>query len=142
MPEADTDFIVVGVDGSDASIEALRYAGALAPRLGATVTAVISWRYPPAYDVYVSVDWSPERDAQQVLAEAVAKVFGDDPPAGLRTVVRKGQPAQVLIDESSRAQMLIVGSRGLGGFTGMLLGSVSAACAAHAHCPVLVLRGK
>jgi nucleotide-binding universal stress UspA family protein len=143
MPEADVaNTVVVGVDGSDASIDALRYGGWMAEMLRSTLTAVTSWRYPPAYDTYVPLQWSPEQDAQQILTDAINTAFGAEPPAGLRQVVRKGQPAQVLIDESSGARMLIVGSRGLGGFTGMLLGSVSSACAAHADCPVLVLRGK
>jgi nucleotide-binding universal stress UspA family protein len=136
-----TRTIVVGVDGSDPSIEALRYAATMAKVLGARVTAVTCWRYPPAYDNFVPLQWSPESDAEQVLKEAVATAFGDTPPAGLRTLVRQGQPASVLIDESADADMLVVGSRGLGGFAGLLLGSVSAAVAAHARCPVLVLRG-
>ena len=131
--------IVVGVDGSDPSIEALRYAAKMAAVLSASVTAVTCWRYPPAYDNFVPLEWSPESDAEQVLRDAVATAFGDAPPAGLRTLVLQGQPASVLIDESADAAMLVVGSRGLGGFAGLLLGSVSAA--AHARCPVLVLRG-
>jgi nucleotide-binding universal stress UspA family protein len=133
--------IVVGVDGSDPSIEALRYAATMAKLLSSSVTAITCWRYPPAYDNFVPLQWSPEDDAEQVLKEAVATAFGDTPPAGLRTIVRQGQPASVLIDESADADMLVVGSRGLGGFAGLLLGSVSAAAAAHARCPVLVLRG-
>jgi nucleotide-binding universal stress UspA family protein len=132
--------IVVGVDGSEPSIEALRQAATMADALGSTVTAVACWRYPPAYDSFVAVEWAPEKDAAQVLEESLASAYGDSRPAGLRTLVRQGQPASVLIDESATADMLVVGSRGLGGFTGLLLGSVSAACAAHAHCPVLVVR--
>ena len=132
--------IVVGVDGSDPSIEALRQAAAMARALGSTVTAVACWRYPPAYDNFVALEWSPEKDAEQVLEESLSRAYGDHRPAGLRSVVRQGQPASVLIDESADADMLVVGSRGLGGFTGLLLGSVSAAVAAHAHCPVLVVR--
>ena len=132
--------IVVGVDGSEPSIEALRQAATMASALGSTVTAVACWRYPPAYDNFVALEWSPEKDAAQVLEESLARAYGDSRPAGLRTLVRQGQPASVLIDESAVADMLVVGSRGLGGFTGLLLGSVSAACAAHARCPVLVVR--
>lgn len=132
--------IVVGVDGSDSSIEALRQAATMADALGSTVTAVACWRYPPAYDSFVVLEWSPEKDAAQVLEESLARAYGDHRPAGLRTMVRQGQPASVLIDESATADMLVVGSRGLGGFAGLLLGSVSAACAAHARCPVLVVR--
>ena len=132
--------IVVGVDGSEPSIEALRQAATMASALGSTVTAVACWRYPPAYDNFVALEWSPEKDAAQVLEESLTRAYGDSRPAGLRTLVKQGQPASVLIDESAVADMLVVGSRGLGGFTGLLLGSVSAACAAHARCPVLVVR--
>jgi nucleotide-binding universal stress UspA family protein len=132
--------IVVGVDGSDPSIEALRQAATMAGALGSTIMAVACWRYPPAYDSFVALEWSPETDAAQVLEESLTRAYGDSRPAGLRTLVRQGQPASVLIDESATADMLVVGSRGLGGFSGLLLGSVSAACAAHAHCPVLVVR--
>lgn len=133
--------IVVGVDGSEPSIAALRYAAKMADLLSSSVTAVTCWRYPPSYDTFVPIEWSPESDAEQVLAEAIATAFGAAPPSGLRSVVRRGQAAAVLIEESADARMLVIGSRGLGGFTGLLLGSVSAACAAHARCPVLVLRG-
>ncbi|MEO7005937.1 MAG: universal stress protein [Terrimesophilobacter sp.] len=132
--------IVVGVDGSDPSIEALRQAATMAGALGSTVTAVACWRYPPAYDAFIALEWSPEKDAAQVLEESLTRAYGDARPAGLRSVVRQGQPASVLIDESVTADMLVVGSRGLGGFAGLLLGSVSAACTTHAHCPVLVVR--
>jgi nucleotide-binding universal stress UspA family protein len=131
---------VVGVDGSEPSIEALRQAATMAGALGSTVTAVVCWRYPPAYDSFIALEWSPEKDAEQVLEESLTRAYGDNRPAGLRTLVRQGQPASVLIEESVTADMLVIGSRGLGGFTGLLLGSVSAACAAHAQCPVLVVR--
>lgn len=130
--------IVVGVDGSAASIAALRYAARMAELLSTSVTAVTCWRYPSSYDTFVPIEWSPESDAEQVLAEALGTAFGTTLPTGLRSVVRRGQPAAVLIEESADARMLVVGSRGLGGFAGLLLGSVSAA---HATCPVLVLRG-
>jgi nucleotide-binding universal stress UspA family protein len=132
--------VVVGVDGSEPSIEALRQGAAMAQALGSTVTAVACWRYPPAYDNFVALEWSPEKDAAQMLEEALGRAYGDNRPAGLRSEVRQGHPASVLIDESAHADMLVVGSRGLGGFAGLLLGSVSAAVTAHAHCPVLVVR--
>jgi nucleotide-binding universal stress UspA family protein len=68
-------------------------------------------------------------------------VFGGRRPPGLRTDVREGNAARVLLEASEGARMLVVGSRGHGGFAGLLLGSVSAACAEHASCPVLVLHG-
>lgn len=66
-------------------------------------------------------------------------MFGDHRPEGLDAVVIHGQARVVLLNASKGAQMLVVGSRGHGGFAGLLLGSVSSACAEHAHCPVLVV---
>lgn len=80
-----------------------------------------------------------EREAHAVLEEAVQGLDGAE--TNIETVVREGQPARVLIEEADGANMLIVGSRGLGGFTGVLLGSVSAHCVHHANCPVVVVRG-
>jgi nucleotide-binding universal stress UspA family protein len=88
------------------------------------------------------VDWNPEQDGRAVLADAVTAVFGNDVPPTLRQLVREGNPATVLRDETKDAQMLVVGSRGHGGFAGLLLGSVSANCAEHTQCPVLVIHGK
>lgn len=136
---SDGDRILVGVDGSAASIEALRYAAYLADALGAPVHAVAAWGYPALADYYDVGVWSPEQDAATILQAALEAAFGDRPPENLSSGVIPGPPARALIDESRRASMLVVGSRGRGGFAGLLLGSVSQACAAHAHCPVLVM---
>jgi nucleotide-binding universal stress UspA family protein len=131
--------IVVGVDGSPQSILALRWAQTLAPTLGAAITAVTAWHLETIVVPYAIDDWDPEADAQQLLADAVAEAFGEHMPEGFTALCQRGQPAQVLIEQSKSAGMLIVGSRGHGGFAGMLLGSVSSACAEHASCPVLVV---
>ncbi len=135
--------IVVGVDGSDSSRQALTWAVNYAGLIGAGVDAVMSWNYPAGYGMgAVATDWNPGEDARDLLAETVASVLGDHIPVPFTQVVREGNAAQVLLDETKDAQMLIVGSRGDGGFAGLLLGSVSAHCAEHAHCPVLVIHGK
>jgi nucleotide-binding universal stress UspA family protein len=132
--------IVVGVDGSDASVSALRHAQALAVPLAATVVAVACWDYPPVYDGYVAVGIGDfDVRAGEILAEAVAKAFGPDTPDNVETRLVQGHPRRVLIEESKAADMLVLGRRGHGGFGGLLLGSVSSACVAHAHCPVLVI---
>jgi nucleotide-binding universal stress UspA family protein len=135
--------IVVGVDGSDSSRQALTWAMNYAALIDAKVDAVISWNYPTGYGMGgVASEWNPGEDARDLLAKAVTSVLGDDVSVPLTQVVREGNAAQVLLDETKDAQMLVVGSRGHGGFAGLLLGSVSAHCAEHAQCPVLVIHGK
>ena len=131
--------IVVGVDGSEQSQLALRWAAQLAPCLGCHIEAVTAWTYPSAYAFTIPDGWDPGHDAQVSLEDAVDAAFGGDKPNGLRLLVRQGLPAKVLLDAGVGARMLIVGSRGHGGFTGLLLGSVSSVVAEHAHCPVLVV---
>jgi nucleotide-binding universal stress UspA family protein len=89
----------------------------------------------------VPQDWDPAGDMRKVLDETVRAVFGDQPSAGFQRQVREGGAAMVLIEASQGATMLVVGSRGHGGFAGLLLGSVSANIAEHAPCPVLVIHG-
>ncbi len=137
-PEARSGRVVVGLDGSDASIDALRRGYVVAKALHTTLTAVTVWRYPAAYGSY-DTDWSPEDDAHKVQAGAIQAVFAADPPSWFDARVVEGIPAEALINESRGAEMLIVGSRGHGGFAGLLLGSVSSAVAEHAQCPVLVM---
>lgn len=131
--------IVVGVDGSPLSIAALRYAGRLAESLGCTIEALAVWQYHMALGTFTPLDWTPEEDTRELLDQAVREAFGSDPPAGLRRSVRQGHAASVLAKAGAGAEMLIVGSRGHGGFAGMLLGSVSASVSAHARCPVLII---
>lgn len=133
--------IIVGVDGSPSSVQALRQAERLATALGATIEAVCVWSYPPMAGSYVQ-GWSPEAEAMSTIDEAVARAFGDRPPHGLERRVIPGPPAPALIGESKGAGMLVLGSRGHGGFAGLLLGSVSTACAQYAHCPVLIVHGE
>lgn len=135
------DRIVVGVDGSESSVEALRYAAPLAEVLNVPVEAVITWTYPPFTPANLLAEWHPEQDAEQILADAIIEAFGEQPPSELTRTVLQGPPAATLIDLSETSGMLVVGSRGHGGFVGLLLGSVSAACAEHAHCPVLIVHG-
>lgn len=132
--------VVVGVDDSAASVEALSYAARIATALDAPLTAMATWTYPVMLDPFdPGTEWSPEEDAQRCLVDAVRAAFQGSPPTRFTQSVVPGRAAEVLIDQSDHASMLVVGSRGHGGFAGLLLGSVSAACAAHARCPVLVV---
>lgn len=136
----DVRTIIVGVDGSEASVEALRQAQGLALPRSAKVVALSCWDYPQVYDGYVAVgiDGFDVR-AGQILNEAVAKALGPETPDNVETRLVQGHPRSTLIEESKSADMLVLGRRGHGGFGGLLLGSVSSACVAHAHCPVLVV---
>lgn len=131
--------IVVGVDGSASSTDALRLAARLANALGASVEAVTVWRIPAGFEVSLLTGWSPEQDARATLDAAAQAVFGAVPPVWFHSKTKHGSAARVLMDESAGAAMLVLGSRGRGGFKGLLLGSVSAVCAEHADCPVLVV---
>jgi nucleotide-binding universal stress UspA family protein len=132
--------VVVGVDGSPASVEALRQGHRLATALGAEVHALACWENPQMSDGYAVMGIGGfEEKVEQILAQAVQDAFGTQRPANLRTRMVNGAPRQTLLDASKDAAMLVVGRRGHGGFGGLLLGSVSSACIAHADCPVLVV---
>jgi nucleotide-binding universal stress UspA family protein len=138
--------IIVGVDGSDGSKTALRWAIAQAQVTGATVEAVAAWQdpviYGPSYG-FVPMPYpdggSVQAITEKVLADTVAEIAGTDSQAQIHTRVMHGHPAQVLMDAAGGAQMLVVGSRGHGTFAGILLGSVSQHCVQHAPCPVTVI---
>lgn len=132
--------IVVGVDGSLSSVDAIRWARRQAELTGADLEAVISWKTPTQYgnEFYVeTISW-PEL-AKKTLADAVQQA-GNETPIPCTQTVAEGHPAHILITTSSEADLLVVGSRGHGGFAGMLIGSVSAYVIAHAACPVVVIR--
>lgn len=132
--------IIVGVDGSESSIAALRVAEKLARSLGATLQALMCWNYPSAYTVpYGPGAFDFKGAAQRILDAAVEEAFGLDWPGNLSTRLEQGSPRAILLEASKEAALLVLGRRGKGGFRGLLLGSVSAACTAHAHCPVLVV---
>lgn len=138
--EASTTRIIVGVDGSEASMEALRLAQNLAAPLSAQVEAVAYWEFPQVYGTYVAIGIDDfEEGAKQILKESLEKVFGPELPDNLIARVVRGHARESLIEASREADMLVLGRRGHGGFGGLLLGSVSSACVAHAHCPVLVV---
>ncbi|MGN7148556.1 universal stress protein [Arthrobacter sp. SAFR-179] len=132
--------IVVGVDGSEPSLEALRQAQRFATPLGAKVQAIACWEYPQVYSGYVMMGIEGfEEGAKKILDEAMEQAFGTELPANVTASLVRGHPREALIDASRDADMIVVGRRGHGGFGGLLLGSVSSAVVAHAHCPVLVV---
>lgn len=110
----------------------------MADAFGAPLEAVIVWAYP-AYEFVVG-GGDLGKAAGSVLDQAIADAFDDHHHPPVRRHVLAGPTSHTLIVESKRSGMLVLGSRGHGGFAGMLLGSVSAACVAHAHCSVLIVR--
>ncbi|MFJ9775100.1 universal stress protein [Kitasatospora sp. NPDC101157] len=136
--------IVVGVDGSPASEQALRWAIDYAKAVGGTIDAVAAWEYPAFYGwggTTVPADvYNPEELAGRTLSESVLKVVGQDAGVLIRESVVPGNAAGALLQVAKGAALLVVGSRGLGGFSGVLLGSVSRHLTEHAPCPVVVVR--
>jgi len=131
--------ILVGVDGSEDSVTALRRGIRIANALNASVEAVSTWHLPYGYATVGDHEYSPLDDANAILSGATKSVFGAKVPQWFTAFSFEGNAADVLIEQSRGAEMLIVGSRGHGGLAGVLLGSVSARCAEHAHCPVLII---
>ncbi|HYK69543.1 MAG TPA: universal stress protein [Streptosporangiaceae bacterium] len=138
--------IVVGVDGSSSSKAALAWAVDQARLTGASVEAVIAWHYPVVVGgipfAPMGVVDSPDyaEFAMKVLSDAIAATVDPDEPVKVSLVVRAGNAAQALLEAAGGADLLVVGSRGHGGFTEALLGSVSQACVHHARCPVVIIR--
>lgn len=143
--------IVVGVDGSPSSDHALRWAYFLAQTFRTDLEVVTAWRFPVIWagqgwaatppDGWDPDGWNPAAEATSVVESAIDRVLGEGLRSPIQVNVSEGSAAGVLLEASQRAQTLVVGSRGHGGFAGLLLGSVSSACAEHATCPVLVVHG-
>ena len=135
-----TGRIVVGVDGSGSSRAALRSALEQARLTGAPVDAVMAWRYSDIWAPAAGCDVDFSGQAEKELAEILKQEAGEEPGMPVNPVVAEGQAAEVLLGTARDADLLVVGSRGRGGFTSMMVGSVSLHCVLHARCPVLVLR--
>jgi nucleotide-binding universal stress UspA family protein len=140
--------VVVGVDGSEGSLVALRWAVQYGAATKTPVRAVLVWHYPtaaalpPVGHVPQPVEKEVEGEEKTTLREALAKAAPDTAGAQVQGAILYGHPAEALIDESSRADLLVVGRRGNGGFLGMHLGSVSQHCVNGAQCPVVVVRSR
>ncbi len=137
------ELIVVGVDGSPESVGALSWAARYGTACGARIRALLVWHYPsvvgpaPPGVAPKSITDEVRTEMSEHLAHAIA---AGAPGADVEPEIGYGHPAQVLVDASREADLLVVGSRGHGAFTGMLVGSVSLHCVHHAFCPVVVVR--
>ena len=139
--------IVVGVDGSPSSLEALTWAAEQATMRGAILHVVRVWSMQlggtsiAAAPMPEHVAELSRNDAEAMLRTSIEQTLGDHPNLEVRVTAAHGNVAKVLMDTASKdhAEMLVVASRGNGGFKRLLLGSVSSQCAAHASCPVTVI---
>ncbi|MFC7023001.1 universal stress protein [Promicromonospora thailandica] len=139
------DPVVVGIDGSPSSTRAVRWAALEAARRNTRLSLLHVWTPVPASVPHAAALGAYEdalvAQARQWLADAesVAREAAPDVPTGSSLV--EGSAAARLIGRSAAAQLIVLGSRGLGGFTGLVVGSVAVAVATHGHCPVVVVRG-
>ena len=136
--------IVVGVDGSASSQQALRWAARQAQLTGEELHAVAAWDYPSGVGwgaiALEEIDWSGS--ARKALDEAITASLHPDEADRVQRSVVQGYPARALLDAVGDADLLVVGSRGRGGMVGMLLGSVSQHVVTNARCPVVVVRAE
>ena len=138
--------IVVGIDGSPASTRALRWGFDEARERGAELYVVMAYAVPapPVTVGLAQPPWRDEdewrKDAEAALQSTLLETLGEDTGVRVQTEVIEDSPAKALIEASKRADLLVVGTRGHGGFAGMLLGSVSQHVTAHAACAVTVVR--
>ena len=140
--------IVVGVDHSAGAKAALRFGLDEARLRRSRLRAVHAWHISYVGTGYLAIsqpvldaEGYQIRDAAEAALEATLdEVVSDADDVEIERRVVEGPPASVLVDESRAADLLVVGSRGHGGFTGLLLGSVSQQCAQHAECPVVIVR--
>ncbi|TCO20319.1 nucleotide-binding universal stress UspA family protein [Kribbella steppae] len=137
--------VVVGVDGSKVSAKAIDFAFDQAEALGARVIAVHAWTSPfLTFDegqTMLQFDEVAVQESGRVLvAESVAGAMADHPDVECETRLMTGRAARTLLLAAESASLVVVGSRGRGGFTGLLLGSVSQSVLHHAHCPVAIVR--
>jgi len=137
--------VLVGVDGSRGSRKALTWAAAEAAIHGAELTVLNVWErklLPPSGNPSVPTSKASEgaADVTEDLLQIIKEELGEDPPVAAQARVKQGRPAEVLIEESAGFDLLVVGTRGHGGFAGLMLGSVSQHVSAYAQCPVTVVR--
>lgn len=133
--------VVVGVDGGSDSLRALKWAADHSSEVNAPLIALTAFQVPMIAGPYAMAGWedpaSLEKSARDMLDGAVEEVLGE--AADVEKHVLRGHPAEAIVTASRDARLVVVGSRGRGGFKGLLLGSVSQHVVPHSRCPVVVL---
>lgn len=137
-PSTTAPRVVLGFDGSVPARAALQWAAGYVRAHQGTLTIVEAWEWPTFQGVPVTYGFDPRRAAKDSVERAAEE--SELPDGQVRTVVAKGGAAKVLLHEAAGADLLVVAPRGKGGFTGLLLGSVSNHCVHHAPCAVAVVR--
>lgn len=140
--------LVVGVDGSKTASSAVRWAAREATLRGAKLDLVSAWEVSaPSVgfglglaEISDEMLKGLEQNAEEIVVTAAGVARDASPDIEIETRTVEGQPAEVLVEAARDADLLVVGSRGMGGFRGLLLGSVSQQCAHHATCPVVIVR--
>jgi len=142
MSDVTEPVVLVGVDGSQESAQALRWADRYAQAIGGSLLVVSAWEEQWGTESGVTYDTEFDRvDSTAAASRTLVDVLGPDRAENVRFHVSHGNSAKLLIDASKDADVVVIGNRGRGGFKGLLLGSVSQQVVAHAHCPVVVVRG-
>ena len=141
--------ILVGVDGSDKSIAALKWASELAAKEGAHVDVLNCWQTPfPTVELIAigfNLDMSaindrPAEIAQYRLEKTVHAVYGEPHPKNVDFIIEEGYAGLVLVERSANVDLLVLGNRGHSPIVENLLGSVSTHCVSYAHCPVVIIK--
>jgi nucleotide-binding universal stress UspA family protein len=133
--------IVVGVDGSEGSAKALDWAIAEATRFPACLELVTAWMFPMALGyVFAKTPDEVRQQVQRIADRSVSHVAEVAPDVVVRSTLREGEAGPTLVDLSTGADLLVVGSQGHGGIRELLLGSVGTYCSRHAHCPIVIVR--
>ena len=141
--------ILVGVDGSEESAAALRWAAALAAEVGATIEVITTWQTPfPTIELLAigfkldltELNERPEQIALYRNQKSIAAAYGDPSPAGITRSVQEGYPALLLVEMSRNFDLLVLGNRGHSPIMETFLGSVSMHCLSYAHCPVVIVK--
>ena len=145
MTDESKSTVVVGIDGSEPSIEALRWAARQAEATRAALRVVTAWSFPnepTPFGIVPDLPLRPDRlaEVESKLNEAIGRIVPPGTSIEVEAKVKMGPASAVLIEESRDADLLVVGNRGRGVFADALLGSVSEHCVRHALCPVVVIR--
>ena len=141
-PGRPSDTVVVGFDGSEAATSAVNWAAGQAELTEGPLVVVSAWEYPTSWGNVIPLpgDFDPAADTQAMLDPVVERVTAEHPGLEIHTHVVEGRAAEVLVEASRHAALLVVASRGHGSWSGLVLGSVSLRCVTHAACPVVVHR--